>query len=258
MIVFWCFVLNNIQEFKDHNDESLILSESPDSYIIGNRESYDVRQYPSWANVKWQPEVSTPAGMAFGHCMVIPKRRLYNIVDPDAIASDLAPIKKMTIHFATFWNRDGNREKVIAQQGLAVEQQNLKLMKAALKSGKKCDLDACEKIKREGCSTSQELSPKFLSLTSDDFVFVFHPFPYVSVGHLHMHVLPVGAEIRKVSSKIHDRKSVTFEAIHAVEQEVPYKSDPDIRWGRCDGNSMRWASNPSPELLAGGGRCWER
>ena len=167
--------------------------------------------------------------MAFGHCLVIPKRRLYNIVDPDATASDLAPIKEMTIHFATFWNRDGNREKVIAQQDLAVEQQNLKLMTAALKSGKKCDLDTCEKIRREGFSTSQELLPKFLSLTSDDFVFVFHPFPHVSVGHLHMHVLPVGAEIRKVSSEIHDRKSVTFKAIHAVEQEALYQLNADMK-----------------------------
>ena len=229
MILSEYLPLSDMQEFKDHNDESLILSESPNSYIIGNRESYDERQYPSWANPNWKSGVSTPAGMVFGHCLVIPKGRLYNIVDPDATGSNLAPIKEMMNHFTAFWNIEGNREKVIARQELAVEQQNSNLATAALKSGRKCHLLECEKIKREVASTSKALSPKFLNLTQDDFVFVFHPFPNVSVGHLHMHVLATSAELRKVSSTIHDWKSVTTEAIQAVEQETPYKSDSDTK-----------------------------
>ncbi|KAI4282632.1 MAG: hypothetical protein L6R38_002792 [Xanthoria sp. 2 TBL-2021] len=91
-------------EYKDHNPTNKILSVSDNSYIIGNVASYNSRQYLG---------TSGKEGQGFGHCLVIPQKRIYNIVDPAATANDCFIIWDMHCHFIDFWINNDGREKLL-------------------------------------------------------------------------------------------------------------------------------------------------
>ena len=200
------------QEFASHNDPSLILSESADSYVIGNLASYDQRQYPQWFNPNNKPGINTPEGQGFGHCLVIPKRRIYNIVDPEATANDAAVIKELRHHFRAFWRQGGSR-RILQRTRFSFDEQNAKL------AAKVSMLESYNKLLPVVEADFRTLSHIFSEIKVDDFEYAFHAFPDASVGHLHMHVFPKKGELRKFSTRQHDWKTIPIEAVLEVEQE---------------------------------------
>lgn len=207
LLALWCLT-STLQEFGSHNPTSLILSESQDSYIIGNLASYDKRQYP-----EFKPGEHTPEGQGFGHCFVIPRKRVFNIVDPDATANHSALLKEMKAHFITFWKTEDGSPKLLERVRSTFYEQNTKLASNDRNVG---SLDGLLTTLKEDFDT---LSKSFLRCKADDFEFAFHPYPAISVGHLHMHVFPKKDELRKFSTKSHDWKTIPIEAVLEVEEE---------------------------------------
>lgn len=196
------------QEFKSHNDDSLVLSESPDSYVIGNMASYDGRQYPVWLDAKYSR--SNPCGQAFGHTLVISRRRVFNVVDPDATANNCALLEEMRAHFLKLWHND--QERVIRRVRLGFDQQNQKL------AGKEGTLELYRSLLPQLEADYEKLVTRFRTLSNDDFVFAFHAYPDNSIGHLHMHVFPRDEFLRQFSTKKHDWKTISLKSI--LEAEV--------------------------------------
>lgn len=200
-------------EFAAHNPAPLILSASDHSYIIGNNSSYDVRQYPSWFNPEWANFHKTPEGQGFGHALVISRARIYNIVDPAATANKCFLIKEMRTHFITFWNAGGS-PALLRRTRSGFDEQNTKL---ATKTDHK---DQYDELFPELQVGFEELASGFGDLKApDDFEFGFHAFPDMSVGHLHMHVFPKLEDLRRLSTRKHDWKTVPVEAVVEVEAE---------------------------------------
>ncbi|CAF9942712.1 MAG: hypothetical protein ALECFALPRED_009929 [Alectoria fallacina] len=195
-------------EFESHNPPSLILSESQDSYVIGNLASYDKRQYPGY-----KPGKNSPEGQGFGHCLVIPRKRIFNIVDPDATANHSALIKEMKEHFITCWKTEDGPLKLLERVRLTFKQQNTKL------ASDDRSVKSCESLVSMLNKDFDALSKSFLKCEPDDFEFAFHAFPANSVGHLHMHVFPKKGGLRKFSTKSHDWKTIPIEAVLEVEEE---------------------------------------
>lgn len=192
----------------------MILSETPQSLVVGNLNSYDKRQYPEWFDSSYKPGINTPEGQAFGHCFVIPRKRVFNIVDPDAVMDNASLVKEMREHFKTYWNEDG-KEKIISRIKLAVESQNEKLASKEEGSVRYLHLESI--IWKD----FQELSEEFRALGVDDFVFGFHAYPDNSIGHLHMHVFPIKDSLREFSTRRHDWKTISLECVLKVEKEHP-------------------------------------
>lgn len=197
-----------------HNDDSLVLSESTDSYIIGNLASYDRRQYPEWFDEKYTPGSITPEGQAFGHSLVVSKARVYNVVDPDATANHSALLKKMKAHFVEFWeNGDSGKTKLLERTRLGFDSQNYKLER------KKEFASQYNALLPQITADFETMSKEFLQLKIEDFVFAVHPHPEISVGHIHLHVFPKVESLRKFSSKHHDWKTVALEAVWEAEAQ---------------------------------------
>ena len=199
------------KEFEVRNKD-LILSKSDYSYIIANKESYDQRQYPSWSGNKYNPGVNTPEGQAFAHILVIPIKRVFNIVDPDAIANHGELLTEMRNHFTVFWNHQKGCEKILKRIHDVVMQRNDSIDRKS-ETGKLYN-DLVAKVK----STYEKMSEMYATLKVEDFVFAFHPFPECSIGHLHMHVFPRDDKFRTVSTTRHDKKTIPLHVILKVER----------------------------------------
>ncbi|KAL8964772.1 MAG: hypothetical protein Q9197_006809, partial [Variospora fuerteventurae] len=194
-------------EYALHNDPSLILSETTHSYIIGNVASYDGRQYPAAVAGK------RPEGQSFAHTLVIPKARVYNVVDPAATADDCALLREMHAHFTAFWSApsgDG-REKMLARAKRGVEDQDKKLLAAGTSNL------AYESVRADVFAYFETTASAFKKLDIRDFVCAFHVFPDNSIGHLHMHVFPHPDRFRVHSTREYDWKTVPLEAVLDVE-----------------------------------------
>lgn len=191
----------------------MILSESQDSYIIGNLATYDSRQYPQWYDSKFEPGVNTPEGQGFGHTLVISKTRIFNVVDPEATKDDCRWLKEMKHHFICFWETEHGSPKLIRRTQSAFDDQNAKLER------KKTTLEIFQKLLPTLKKDFDSLAEEFKQLEPKDFQFAFHAWPDNSVGHLHMHVFPKKEVLRRFSAKRHDLKTIPLEAILQVEEE---------------------------------------
>ena len=199
------------QEFESHNRASMILSKSQYSYIIGNLHSYDGRQYPQWLNPENQPGINTPEGQGFGHTLVISRKRIFNVVDPEATANDCERLKEMKRHFIEFWEDEQGSPKLLRRTRSAFDDQNEKLEKKESQAFRKL----LPTLKKDFDALAEE----FERLGSQDFECAFHAHPDNSVGHLHMHVFPKKERLRRFSTKSHDWKTIPLEAILEVERE---------------------------------------
>ncbi|KAI4201522.1 MAG: hypothetical protein LQ346_002158 [Caloplaca aetnensis] len=199
-------------EYATHNAPDLILSESAHSYIIGNLASYDSRQYPS------APPDKRPEGQAFAHTLVIPKARVYNIVDPAATADNCFLVREMRAHFLRFWARPDGKAKILARTKRALDEQDRKLL-ASSDNNNDSNGDSYASVRAAVFDHFEAMKPAFERLREDDFLFGFHCFPENSIGHLHMHVFPHGEPFRAVSTKQYDWKTVPLQAVLEVETE---------------------------------------
>lgn len=176
--------------------------------------SYDSRQYPAWFDVKYKPGSITPEGQAFGHTLVVSRKRVFNVIDPDATANDASLLKEMKNHFIRFWEKsDNGKEKLIERVRLAFDTQNTKL------ASKPETINRYNALLPQIEADFRKLSIEFRQLKIEDLVFAFHAYPDNSIGHLHMHVFPRLESLRKFSSKHHDRKTISLEAVLEVEAE---------------------------------------
>ncbi|KAI4241528.1 MAG: hypothetical protein L6R40_004507 [Gallowayella cf. fulva] len=197
-------------EYALHNPSSLILSSTPHSYIIGNMASYDSRQYPL------APTEKRPEGQGFAHTLVIPRARVYNVVDPDATKNACFLLKEMHAHFLNFWSLPHNAGKtaLLARARKALLDQDAKLLSSAPHAA------YTDPIRTAIFAAFEQKSVEYLHLDADrDFVFGFHVFPENSIGHLHMHVFPSKEGLREWSTRDYDYKTVPLEAVLEVEEE---------------------------------------
>ncbi|KAL8921500.1 MAG: hypothetical protein Q9208_005654 [Pyrenodesmia sp. 3 TL-2023] len=209
------------KEYATHNAPDLILSETARSYIIGNLASYDSRQYPS------APRDKRPEGQAFAHTLVIPKARVYNIVDPAAAADRCSLLHEMRRHFLDFWARPEGKAKILARTRRALEEQDQKLLLLASSSSSSpsssnpntTNNSDYASVRDDIFAHYEAMKPAFERLKEEDFLFGFHCFPENSIGHLHMHVFPHGEAFRQFSTKDYDYKTVPLQAVLEVEKE---------------------------------------
>ncbi|KAL8691859.1 MAG: hypothetical protein Q9218_003003 [Villophora microphyllina] len=194
-------------EYASHNSRDLILSETPHSYIIGNVASYDGRQYPL------SPYDKRPEGQGFCHSLVIPKARVYNVVDPEATANNCFLLKEMHNHFIDFWENRNGKSKILERAKRAVDDQDQKLRTSNGDNSPIYD----DKVRSHVFDHFDIMKSEFAKLHVDDFLFGFHVFPDNSIGHLHMHVFPHGEAFRSVSTKMYDWKTVPLDAVLEVE-----------------------------------------
>ena len=117
----------------------------------------------------------------------------------------------MKHHFITFWTSAEGPPKLLDRVRSAFDEQNLKLKS----SGGMILRENVEVLKAD----FEVLSRSFMKCKPDDFEFAFHPYPAISVGHLHMHVFPKKGDLRKFSTKTHDWKTIPIEAVLEVEEE---------------------------------------
>ena len=204
--------MSNGKNYKAHNKNS-VLSESANSYIILNKESYDRRQYPEWFDAKYKPGVNTPEGQAFAHMLVIPKRRVLNVVDPEATANSGAMLKEMKDHFRQFWKHDHGAQRSLKGLEEILVNRNIEIAEkgATAELSKELTLDVM--------TTFDKMSAAYRKLDAEDFVYAFHPFPDCSVGHLHMHVFPKDDGFRAFSTLRHDWKTIPLDIILEVESK---------------------------------------
>ncbi len=175
-----------------------------------NKESYDRRQYPEWFNANYEPGKNTPEGQAFAHTLVIPKERVFNVVDPDATADNGAVLKELREHFVKFWKHGGAQE-IVARLKDIVKSRNDTIAKDQR------TINEYFSLLPKVWATFDEMSKAFVNLGPDDFMYACHPFPDASVGHLHMHVFPRDNAFRKVSTKRHDWKTIPLKVILEAE-----------------------------------------
>ncbi|KAL8865192.1 MAG: hypothetical protein Q9174_007022 [Haloplaca sp. 1 TL-2023] len=192
-------------EYPKHNKPDLVLSESTHSYIIGNVASYDRRQYPSASKEK------RPEGQGFCHTLVIPKSRIYNVVDPEATAQHCYLLKEMRAHFIDFWTNGDGKQKILARSERALDDQDQKLRSSP-------DGPEYEKVRGDVYDHFETTKVQFEKLKAEeDFVFGFHVFPDNSIGHLHMHIFPHAEAFREFSARVYDYKTVPLQAILEAE-----------------------------------------
>lgn len=139
------------------------------------------------------------------------RKRIFNIVDPEATAENCSLLIEMMKHFISFWSTPGGKEKVILRVKKAFDDQNTKLEK----KNEKLYRDILPQILNYFHESSEILT----RLGPEDFVFAFHPWPDSSIGHLHMHVFPRLEELRKFSTRTHDWKTISINCVLAVEEE---------------------------------------
>lgn len=158
------------------------------------------------------PGINTPEGQGFGHCLVIAKQRIFNIVDPEAATNNGVLLKEMRAHFISFWN-SGGIPKLLKRVRSAFDDQNVKLGNNSKTPDPYRNLLAVLE------SDFDEMAAIFRKLKPQDFEFAFHAFPDNSVGHLHMHVFPKASFLRRFSTKQHDWKTIPIEVVLEVEME---------------------------------------
>ncbi|KAL8865301.1 MAG: hypothetical protein Q9198_009387, partial [Flavoplaca austrocitrina] len=198
-------------EYNVHNASHLILSESEHSYIIGNKASYDGRQYPLPPNAK------RPEGQGYCHTLVIPKTRIYNVVDPLATENDCFVLKDLYEHFQRFWlaNSSINRRLILHRARKVLDERD-----TALVNGKTPrPPEYTDSVRNAIFTDFDRMQYEFQVLKISDFLFGFHVFPDNSIGHLHMHVFPHNSRFREYSTKTYDHKTVPLQAILEVEAE---------------------------------------
>ncbi|KAL8798802.1 MAG: hypothetical protein Q9182_006374 [Xanthomendoza sp. 2 TL-2023] len=196
----------SLAEYALHNPKGLILSKSDYSYIIGNMASYDSRQYPLALHQK------RPEGQGFCHTLVIPRDRVFNVVDPDATANDCSLLKEMYSHFTSFLSSDGGKETLLRRARQALLTQDAKLLESN-------DSAYTTAVRNAVFADFAASSSEFMKLEPEDFIYGFHVFPDNSIGHLHMHVFPSRDSLRQWSTKSYDHKTVPLQAILEVEKE---------------------------------------
>ncbi|KAL9032214.1 MAG: hypothetical protein Q9180_006627 [Flavoplaca navasiana] len=200
-----------LYEYNVHNAPHLILSESEHSYIIGNKASYDGRQYPLPPNAK------RPEGQGYCHTLVIPKTRIYNVVDPLATENDCFVLKELYEHFQRFWlaNSSINRRLILHRARKALDERD-----TALVNGKTPrPPEYTDSVRNAIFADFERMQYDFQVLKISDFLFGFHVFPDNSIGHLHMHVFPHNSRFREYSTRTYDHKTVPLQAILDVEAE---------------------------------------
>ncbi|KAF9064645.1 hypothetical protein BDP27DRAFT_134456 [Rhodocollybia butyracea] len=146
--------------------------------------------------------------MSYFHFFVIPTQKVYNIVS----LTDSAIIHEMISHFKTFWAQPGAAQKCIDRINLAVTE-HVDQVLAHLDHEQKSMFNEVVKDVRK---YADECSVPLRTLNAEDFVFGFHAMPDSSVGHLHMHVLPLSETFRRFSTDAHDVKTIPARAVIEV------------------------------------------
>lgn len=115
-------------------------------------------------------------------------------------------IAEMKNHFVNFWDRDDSVDKVIHAIDDAMERRYSEVAG----SQRVADLEAVIEDRISATNFGNELRKN--GRDAAHIFFWFHPHPYHSVGHLHMHVL---LDLTH-STLAHDSKTLSFAAVEQV------------------------------------------
>ncbi|THV00888.1 hypothetical protein K435DRAFT_432103 [Dendrothele bispora CBS 962.96] len=190
-------------DFEKHYPESYILSRSESSYIIGNKASYDTRQYTA----EWDPCV-------------------YNVVELE----DTKIIVEMFEHFGNFWKDPTAIGKVNDRIELAIQLRAKEVIEHLEKDPdtfperKKAWDVVMEDVERYRKGCAEKL--RQLTVGKDGIVFRFQAGTDASIPHLHMHVLASPAEFRKYSTPDHDYKAIPTKMVMEV---IKSENEPILR-----------------------------
>ena len=146
---------------------------------------------------------------------MIPKKRIFNVVDPEATANGCAVLEEMKAHFIDFWERGDGKRKILNRTEQILAERNEMLL-----ASHSAENDYGT-IKSQIYIDFESYKAKFLTLEPKDLIFAFHIYPENSVGHLHMHVFPHNDSLRIHSTKRHDWKTVPIEVVLEAEKESP-------------------------------------
>ncbi|KAL0945583.1 hypothetical protein HGRIS_014742 [Hohenbuehelia grisea] len=213
--------------YQDRNPPELVLSESPDSLIIRNDKSHDVRLYEPLYDPD-SKDKTTSAGMSYLHLLVIPRTKVYNAVSVD----NAECIREMIKHFERFWLEGDACDRAIKLVDQATEDR-IRTLEEAMHDGKRPEgatteglRDLCEAVRSSSVEFAQSLRKTSTAIRTDQksfestFFYGFHAHPNASIGHLHMHVLPFDESLRRHSTRAHDWKTIPAQAIiDVIEQE---------------------------------------
>ncbi|KAF9492946.1 hypothetical protein BDN71DRAFT_1450906 [Pleurotus eryngii] len=207
-------------DFPVHNVPNRVLSSTKHSHIICNVACHDTRLYASDVDPSASDKTAA-AGMSYMHLLVIPSSKVYNAV----ALPNTELITEMRGHFQAFWRRDDSLNKVINAIHDTMERRYIEVARAyqvadsSTTPRRMAHLDAVmSECRNSAASYANMLRATWNSRLQDgkDIVFGFHSHPHHSVGHLHMHVLPDDAKFRTHSTLVHDRKTLSFEAVEHV------------------------------------------
>ncbi|KAH9482162.1 hypothetical protein JR316_0004257 [Psilocybe cubensis] len=196
------------------NHPAQVLSETDTLYVIGNTASHDTRQYLA----KWDPDGKdkTPsAGMAYVHLLVIPKKRIYNIV----AMKETGFIDEMTSHFKSFWQSAEAIDKTTVWLETAVKNRAAAARKSVESHSPEL-LEEFDNTMQEVRKSAKQLNEILRARTQsvdELFNFYFHPAPDASIAHLHMHCVLKDKVFREFSTYAHDWKSVP---VHDVKEVI--------------------------------------
>lgn len=200
-------------DYDKHFPEEFILSATKESYIIANSAAHDTRLYSPSCDPNGQ-DTSARAGMAYLHLLIIPRERVYNIVALDSPAI----IEEMIGHFKSFWRRPDSIGKVRTRIQFALDQRVTAIEQAFAKAPSLSQqrMGVAREAIQAAQESAYEFSERLGDLSLDEFFFGFHPAPYASVGHLHMHVLPLPDLFRRYSTGAHDWKTIPASVVLEV------------------------------------------
>ncbi|KAI4270178.1 MAG: hypothetical protein LQ337_006837 [Flavoplaca oasis] len=158
-----------------------------------------------------------PEGQGYCHTLVIPKPRIYNVVDPLATRNDCSVLKELCEHFKNFWTSSGKikRRLMLQRARRALDERDAELVSVPIRRPP----EYTELVRKAVFADFERMQSDFLALNVEDFLFGFHVFPDNSIGHLHMHVFPHDSRFREHSTKTYDYKTVPLQAILDVEAE---------------------------------------
>ncbi|KAK7985029.1 hypothetical protein PG996_005731 [Apiospora saccharicola] len=164
--------------------------------IIGNRQSFDIAQYPG---------NSSPAGMSMIHLLGLSRQSIYNGVTLTAKNVDI--IDDIIKLFKSNWTQPEFRMQVLEHQRNAI---TVRYDKAPGNGVPQDEADAGHEL---ALKHHKELAERIHYLREEDFQFGLHLYPDQSVPHFHMHIIAMPDDMRQYSCRKHDVKTKDAEEV---------------------------------------------
>jgi hypothetical protein len=141
----------------------------------------------------------------------------------------------MIAHFHHFWSSPDSADKIIGWLNTAVERR-ANVVRDALISSKPDLVNEFDTTMKEVHASADQNAIQLRQCQKLDvdklFFFGLHPAPEATVAHLHLHVILISDEFRKLSTRDHDWKTVPAHAVIDVIHDERCGSNSTKPWWR--------------------------